>query len=185
MENIDRNQSARQWRGAFGRESVTHQTGSGKSITTSKPLFDDSLAYTEAGTMQQAAVRDAGTYASFAQTQDLYLRNAEEAGTTAYALAVADWLGAPKVLEIDVDGWTGDAGETIRVKARDNVGVARVVIVIRDPRGEVLEWGEALQSEESLWWDYTTRTAVPIDPFPTLQAIAYDLPGNLDSFIIS
>ena len=50
MENIDRNQFARGWRHPFGRQFVTHETGSGKSITASKPLFDDSLAYTETGT---------------------------------------------------------------------------------------------------------------------------------------
>ena len=186
MENINRNQFARAWRSAFGRQFVTHQTGSGKSIIAGKPLFDDNLTYTETGTMRQAAVRDAGTYASFAQTQEDYLRKAAETGTTAYALAVADWFGAPKVIEINVDSWTGKAGELIRVKAKDNVGVARVTVVIRNAKGEVIEMGEAVQTEEgSAWWNYTTRTSVPLAPFPTLQAIAFDLPGNQDSFIIS
>lgn len=186
MENIDRNQFARGWRNAFGRQFVTHETGSGKSIKAGKPLFDDNLSYNETGLIRQAAVRDAGTYASFAQTLDVYLRMAAETGTTAYALAVADWFGAPKVLELNVDKWNGNAGETIRVKAKDNVGVARVSVIIRNENGEVLEMGEAVQSKEgSAWWNYTTQTSVPITPFPTLQAIAFDLPGNRDSFIIS
>ena len=186
MENIDRNQFARGWRHPFGRQFVTHQTGSGKSITASKPLFDDSLAYTETGTIRQAAVRDAGTYASFAQTQDLYLRKAEATSTTPYALALADWFIAPKVLEIDVDNWTGNVGETIRVKAKDNVGVAHVTVIIRNAKGEVLEMGEAVQAKEgSPWWNYTTQNSVLLTPFPTIQAIAFDLPGNRDSFIIS
>jgi hypothetical protein len=186
MENIDRNQFTRAWRGAFGRQFVVHKTGSGKSLIAGKPLFDENLTYNENGTIQQAAVRDAGTYASFGQTQEIYLHKAEETGTTAYALAVADWFGAPKVLEINVDDWTGSAGETIRVKAKDNVAVARVMVMIRNGQGKVIEMGEAVQSEEeSAWWNYTTQTTVPLTPFPTLQAIACDLPGNRDSFIVS
>jgi hypothetical protein len=186
MENIDRNQFARSWRGAFGKQFVVHKTYSGKSIIAGKPLFDDNLAYTETGTMRQAAVRDAATYANFAGTHEVYLRRAEETGTSTYALAVADWFGAPKVLEIDVDGWRGNIGETIRVKARDNVSVMRVVVVIRNAQGQVLEMGDAVQSDEgSAWWNYTTQSSVPLMPLPTLQAIAFDLPGNRDSFTIS
>lgn len=186
MDSIDRNQFTHGRRNTFGRQFVMHQTGSGKSIIASKPLFDENPSYTETGSMRQAAIRDAGTYASFAQTQDIYLRKAEEAGTTPYTLAVADWYGAPRVLEIDVDNWTGRTGEIIRVKAKDNVCVARVTVVVRNARGEVLEMGEAVQSKEgSSWWDYITQASVPLTPFPTLQAIAFDLPGNRDSFIIS
>jgi hypothetical protein len=186
MHNIERNKFARGWRGAFGRQFVVHKTESGKSILAAKPVFDDNLTYTETGTMHQAAVRDAATYASFAETQEIYLHTAVETGTTAYALAVADWFGAPKVLEINVDRWTGNAGETIRVKARDKVSVARVEVVIRNAQGDVLEMGEAVQSETgSAWWNYTTQSSVPLTPFPTLQAIAFDLPGNRDSFVIN
>lgn len=186
MDNIDRNKFARGRRNVFGKQFIIHQTESGKSLLTPKPLFDDNLMYTETGTMRQAAVRDATTYASFAQTQDIYLHKAEETGTTAYALAIADWFGAPKILAIDVDEWTGRAGQTVRVKARDKVSVARVEVVIRNSQGEVLESGEAVQSEEGgAWWSYTTQASVLLTPFPTLQAIAFDLPGNRDSFTIS
>jgi len=186
MESINRNQFARGRRHALGEQFVVHKTGSGKTIIAGKPLFDDNLIYTETGTMHQAAVRDAATYASFASTKEIYLHKAEETRTTAYALAVADWFGAPKVLKIDVDAWTGNAGETIRVKARDNVNVARVAVVIRNAQGDVLEMGEAVQSGKgSAWWNYKTQSSVPLMPFPTLQAIAFDLPGNRDSFTIS
>jgi hypothetical protein len=186
MENIDGNQFTRAWRGAFGRQFVVHKTGSGKSIIAGKPFFDENLTYNENGTMQQASVRAAGTYASLAQTHEIYLHKAQETGTTAYALAVADWFAAPKVLEINVDDWTGNPGETIRVKAKDNVAVAHVTVMIRNGQGKVIEVGEAVQSEEGgAWWNYTTQTTVPLRPFPTLQAIACDLPGNRDSFIAS
>ena len=115
-----------------------------------------------------------------------YVNQAKRTGATAYSIAVTDWSGAPEVLEIDVNGWTGDIGQTIRVKARDNVMVARVSVVIRDAKENVLEMGEAVQSEAgSDWWDYTTKAFVPMNPFPIVEAIAQDLPGNGDSFAIS
>jgi hypothetical protein len=165
---------------------VSSQTDSGDTLNVKKPLFDDNLAYTEAQKIQEAAVRDATTYASFAQSQETYVARAEETGLTSYALAMADWFGSPRVLEIDVDNWTGRTGQTIRVKARDNVKVERVWLVIRDAWENVLEMGEAVQSEAgSPWWNYTTTAVVPMTPFPLLEAIAWDLPGNSDSFFVN
>lgn len=186
MANVYRNQFANGWNGDSGDPFVVHKTGSGKIIVAGKPMFDHNLTYTERQTMHQAAVRDSALYASFAENQEAYIRRAEEMGTTAYALAVADWYGAPKLLEINVDRWTGKVGEVIRVKARDNVMVASVRLVIRDAQGDILEMGEAVPSEAgSAWWNYITQSRIPITPFPSVQAIALDLPGNRDSFTIS
>ena len=97
-----------------------------------------------------------------------------------------DWLGAPKVLEINVDDWTGEIGQVIRVKAKDSVMVARVAVVIRDAEENVLEAGEAIQAEEgSAWWNYRTQSKITMQPFPIVEATAWDLPGNTDSFAIS
>jgi hypothetical protein len=58
--------------------------------------------------------------------------------------------------------------------------------VIREAQGQILEMGEALQSKAgSVWWNYTTKSSLPLTPFPSVQAIAFDLPGNRDSFTIS
>ena len=186
MADTHLNRSARGGRGMFGEGLVTHVTGSGRTLVAGKPASDQNPTFHGAGTIPQAAVRNAGTYASFAETQEVYVRTAVERGMTPYALAVADWYGAPKVLEIDVDAWTGNAGETIRVRARDNVCVARVLVTVRDAEGTVLESGEAVVAEAgSLWWNYTTQSSVVLTPFPTVQAVAMDLPGNRDSFTIS
>jgi len=185
MANVYGNPFARGCRGVFGQQFVIHQTRSGKTIIAGTPVFDDNGAYTEGQPMHEVAVRDAAIYACFAENLEAYVCRAKKLGTTAYALAVADWYGAPRVLEIDVDCWAGNAGETIRVKARDNVMVASVTLVIRDAHGQILEMGEALQSETgSAWWNYTTQSLIPMTPFPRVQAIALNLPGNRDSFTI-
>jgi hypothetical protein len=157
-----------------------------RSILSSKPLLDDYRKAKEARQIHEVVMRESTTYANFAQTQDVYITKAKRLGVTPYSLALVDWFEAPRVLEINVDSWTGKIGQTIRVKARDNVRVAHVSIVIRDVHENVLEMGEATQSEPgSAWWNYTTRSMVKMTPFPMLEAIAYDLPGNSTSFVIS
>jgi hypothetical protein len=153
---------------------------------TDKPMVDDRRAVTDPQKSHQEALREAVAYARFAESADIYINKARETGTTAYNLAIVDWLGAPKVLEINMDDWTGKIGQTIRVKAKDNVMVARVELVIRDANGNILEAGEAVQAEEdSPWWHYKTQLLVAMTPFPRIEAIAQDLPGNTDSFSIS
>jgi hypothetical protein len=157
-----------------------------RSLLASKPLLDDFRKANENRKGYEAAVREATTYANFSQVQDVYNKKAKRLSVTPYYIALADWFEAPKVLEINVDGWTGKIGQTIRVKARDNVMVAHVIVVIRDADENVLEMGEATQSEPgSPWWNYTTRRIVPLTPFPIVEATAYDLPGNSDAFVIS
>ena len=162
------------------------ETRSGKIITTHKDLFDDAREYIEGLPPSQSSVLEATTYANFALMQEVYIDRELETGIPAYNMAVADWFVAPRVLEINVDRWTGQIGQVIRVKARDNVMVAKVWVVIRDEQGKVLEAGEAQQAAPgSAWWRYTTRKIVPMTPFPGVKAIAQDLPGNTDSFTIS
>jgi hypothetical protein len=186
MANTYGNRFFRGSTGAFGSQIVTYETYSGKTIITSQPVFSDSAAYVESMKPDQAAMLEATTYASFAGTQDVYLEKELETGLTAYNIAIADWFVSPRVVEINVDRWSGKPGQNIRVKARDNVKVARVTLVIRGAQGDLLEMGEAVPVEaKNAWWNYTTQSLVLMAPFPLVQAIAFDLPGNRSSFTIS
>lgn len=161
-------------------------TRSGKIVIADNPMFDDHRGPTSTTKSHQDSLQEATTYANFAQHQEVYIDKAQGTGTTAYTIAMADWFGAPKVLEIDVDNWTGEIGQVIRVKAKDNVMVARVTVVIRDAEEKVLETGEAVRLEEgSAWWSYITQSLIKMTPFPIVEATAQDLPGNMDSFVIS
>jgi hypothetical protein len=161
-------------------------TRSGKIVVADKPLFDDHRLRMSGKGSHREALRDAITFANFVETHEVYIHKAMELGTTPYNLAITDWFGSPKVLEIDVDDWTGEIGQTIRVKARDNVMVTRVTVVIRDLNENVLESGEAVPSaEDSAWWNYTAQSRINMTPFPIVEATAEDLPGNTDAFAIS
>lgn len=172
--------------GLVGGQFADRKTRLEQSILTGKPLFDDCHKASESRKAYEAAVRESTTYANFSQTEDVYLKKAKRMGVTPYYIALADWFEAPKVLEINVDSWTGKIGQTIRVKARDNVMVARITVVIRDAEENLLEMGEAVQAEPgSPWWNYTTKSLVRMTPFPIVEVTAFDLPGNSDSFVIS
>jgi hypothetical protein len=165
-----------------GLTDVLGRTRSGKNIAaTALPSGDCKETHRD----HPAALLDAAAYAHFAAAQDVYRRQELATGVSAYAIALADWFEAPRVLQIDVDAWSGEIGQTIRVKARDNVKVAAVTVVIRDAEGNVLESGEAVPSRtSSAWWTYTTGSHMEMSPFPHVQATARDLAGNQDSFTI-
>jgi hypothetical protein len=112
----------------------------------------------------------------------VYVEKAKGTNATPYNVAVADWFGQPEVLDIDISGWTGQIGQTIHVKAQDNVKVTSVQVMIRENNGSAtsMEQGEAVQSEiDGLMWAYTTTTLVPMTPGTRLDVSARDLPGNI------
>src|ERR1044071_7025253 len=186
MAKVHNNIFVRGLTGSVGDQFVIRRTRSGKTIIANKPKFDDNRQFTEKQKTHQDVFREATSYARFAQEQPAYIEMAKKTGSTAYNIAISDWFGTPSVLEINVDHWTGEVGQTICVKARDKVMVARVTVVIRDADENVLEAGEAVQSKDgSAWWNYTTQSVIKMTPFPIVEATAQDLPGNTDTFVIS
>src|SRR6185295_3499099 len=141
MAKVHNNILVRGLTGSIGDQFIIRTTCSGKTIIANKPRFDDSLEFTEKQIAHQDAFREATTYAGFAQEHPVYIEMAKGTDSTAYNVAISDWFGAPKVLEINVDRWTGEIGQTLRVKTRDNVMVARVRVVIRDIEQNLLEAG--------------------------------------------
>ena len=171
--------------GAVGDQFVIRRTRSGKTIIANKPHFAEDRVFSPAQKTHQESFREASSYARLAKTQDVYIRKAKETGSIAYNLAISDWFGRPQVLEIDVKAWTGTAGQSIRVKARDNFRVARVVVVIRDGEGQALVPSEAAPTAEgSPWWIYATQSQVTMTPTPTVEATAENLPGNTDTLTV-
>jgi hypothetical protein len=159
-----------------------YKTRSGKNLITRKPAMD--LNRSGQRKSMQAEVRRAVTYAEFACEEPIYQCKAVGTPNSAFNLAVADALGKPQVLDIDIHDWNRKAGQTILIKAMDNFLVLSVHLVIR--RGEtILEEGEAEQSElDGLIWRYTLQTPVERKPGLTLEAYACDLPGNVGKYSV-
>jgi hypothetical protein len=159
-----------------------YKTRSGKNLIAREPMIDTNPRRQKLSL--QDDIRRAVTYAEFAWDQPIYQCKAVGSSNSAYNLAVADALGKPQILDIDLHGWTRKIGQTILVTAKDNFLVLSVRLVIRDGAA-VIEEGEAEQSElDGLLWRYALQTTVERRPGLFLDAYASDLPGNVGKYTI-
>jgi len=120
---VDNNIFVRGMTGKVGDQFVVRKGKGGQTIVTNKPSFGSNRVFLPEQLAHQQAFREAIAYAQSAQGQPIYI--AKAAGTTMspFNAAVADWFRKPVVHEIDHSGWTGEIGQTIRVRAQDDTQV--------------------------------------------------------------
>ena len=175
MARVRKNMAMQGLTGKLGDQFVLRTDKAGRTIVGTKPTFNESRQYSEAQMTHHEAFRDAVAYAKSAKELDIYVRKAAGTPQNAYNVAVADWFNPPQIKELDVTAWNRGPGQTIRVKAMDDVQVTQVNVVITDNAGAVQEQGQATQAD-GLWWNYTTTATAPEGP--RLVVTARDLPGH-------
>lgn len=112
-------------------------------------------------------------------TKALYEAAAKSKGQPVFALTVSDFFHAPAVDEIDIAGYTGKAGETIRIRASDDFEVIGVGVRITDSGGAVLEQGGAARNGSiGAGWEYRTTTNLPSGQPVSIEVTATDRPGH-------
>ena len=109
----------------------------------------------------------------------LYATAAKAKKKPIFSVMVADYLHAPSVTAVTLDGYTGVAGGTIIVNASDDFEVTAVTVAMANEGGAVLESGTAVVGNGR--WTYTTTTAVTPGTTVTVSATAFDRPGNSGS----
>lgn len=113
------------------------------------------------------------------ETFAYYDARAKDKHIPPYRLAVADRLGQPKILPLDLSEYMGRVGDPIRVITRDNVGVVDVEFSLVTVEGVLIEKGKAV--EEGLGsghWLYTATVAVPLASDIFIEAEAFDRAKN-------
>ena len=98
-------------------------------------------------------------------------------GQTAYNVAIADYLNAPDIEEVDLSNFTGKPGSKIIIKATDDFEVIKVCVHIADGNGIVIEEGDAVKDTEDNWI-YTAVTDNDSISGDKITITAYDNPGN-------
>ncbi len=177
MAKVQRNVVINGVIGKLGDQLVLKRDRTGRTIISIKPTFPADREFSEMQKAQQGAFKEAVAYArTVAKIEPVYAERAEALNRSAYNVAIADWLHPPEIGAIDLGAWTGRAGESIRVKAEDDVVVVRVMVTITDERGEVIEQGEA-KRVDGVWWVYTTMQAAP--ETARVIAVAEDLAGHI------
>jgi len=99
-------------------------------------------------------------------------------GVSAYNVAVADFLNAPDIEEIDLSKFTGEAGSTIKIQATDDFMVTEVQVEIYNSEGTLIEKGEAVQQDIITDWLFTATVSNRSIEGDKIVVKAFDLPGN-------
>ncbi|MBN2117968.1 MAG: hypothetical protein JW730_15430 [Anaerolineales bacterium] len=178
MAKVRNNVLVRGLSGSFGEQMVIKVDKAGRTIVSNKPEFDENRAFTPAQQTQQERFREAAMYAKDAKDLPVYAVKAQGTPMHPYNAAMADWLRPPEIREIDLSAWTGQPGQTIRIRAVDDVQVTEVTVAITDETEAVLEQGAAVDGEGS-WWTYTTTASLNGSAVTAkVLASAKDLPGH-------
>jgi hypothetical protein len=112
-------------------------------------------------------------------TKQLYDDAAARKGLVAgFAVAVADFLNPPVIREVDLSEYTGKVGDTIDIRATDDVEVKGVGLTILDQGGAKVEEGAAAWNAATATWRYTTTAALAQGQSATIEVTATDIPGH-------
>jgi hypothetical protein len=162
--------------GLLGNQLLIRQDKAGRTIIGARPQFKPNRVFSDTQKLHQGSFREAAAYAQSARNEAIYASKAAGTPMNPFNVALADWFHAPEILDIDLGGWSGQAGQVIRIKALDDVLVKQVTVAINDGSGAPLEEGPATQVD-NLWWEYTTHSTASGNL--TVLATARDMPGNV------
>lgn len=110
--------------------------------------------------------------------RSLYTAAAKQKDLPVYAVMIADFFNPPVIHEIDLDGYTGAAGNAFSIIITDDFAVARVNVRILDTQGNVVESGLATPSTmASNRWNYNATATITTDV--TIEVVARDFPNSV------
>jgi len=97
-------------------------------------------------------------------TKAIYAEAAKAKGKPVFSLMVGDFRNTPSIDEVDVSGYAGQIGDTIRVRAHDDFMVTGVSLSLSQADGQTIESGEAVEAPpKSGQWIYTATQTVTTD----------------------
>lgn len=165
-------------RGEMGDQLVFKRDRLGRTILSRKPDFGPDRRFSSSQRAHQDRFRQAAGYArEAAREHPVYTELAQGTARSAYNVALGDWFHPPVVHRVDLSGYTGRAGGTVRVRATDDVRVARVRVTVR-AGGSPVEQGEARpEGESGEWYVYRAQADCPVGEV-VVAAMAEDLPGH-------
>jgi hypothetical protein len=131
-----------------------------------RELFKRAVAYAKAKMADAIAKAE---YQHVASTKEM---------TSAFALALRDFMKPPAIDAIRSDAYTGKVNDALFVRATDDFKVAAVKVTITLPTGTLLEAGSATYDANTLDWKYTATKANTTLAGTKIKAIASDKPGN-------
>ena len=180
MVKIKKNIVTKGWSGKLGDDIVFRRKGN-KTYVALSPTKSTK----EPSEKQKAQTQKFKLATLFAKTQndDPVKKARYEAFATEYQsafnLAIADFLKAPEVKDVDVGNYSGTIGDLIKVVAIDNFEVTEVKVQIFDNGNNLIESGLAVVNSLGTQWEYTCSIANANPSGCKILATAKDYPGNI------
>ena len=154
--------------GKLGKQLVVRPSRMRRTVVIRRPDFSN-REFSQGQLNQHNRFKEASAYARVAsKTNPIYAKLAAGTPKNAYNLALSDWFHSSVIHQVQRQPGC------IRVNATDAVQVTKVLISISDQQGQVLEQGEAKQTQDT-WWEY--KTTPPLEA--TIRVEAFDLAGNV------
>lgn len=160
---------------------IVFRNRNGKTYVASKPkkrTGELSDAQKEHHKRFQQAVIYAKSALMNPETKQAY-KEAATQGESAYNVAVADFMNAPDIDEINISKYTGKVGDIIEVTVTDDFSVQEVSVTILNADGTEVEHGSAQLSGNGLAWIYTATTNNSSLDGDKIIIHASDMPGHL------
>ena len=119
------------------------------------------------------------------ESREMHESAVPDKGRSARLVAMTDYLSVPKLRDIDTSGYLGNVGNTIQIWATDDFMVTGVKVTVKDKSGKVIEAGEAEPDGKVNIWKYKATVSNPSLKGTTIQATAFDRPGNKGSLEVT
>ena len=113
-----------------------------------------------------------------AEQQAAYQAATDDIVRSAYTVAVADFLNAPSIRDVDLTAYHGRVGDVITVYATDDFEVHHVHLCLQSADGSLVEEGNATPDPDGTTFRYTATQANPSTTGDKITVTAYDNPGN-------
>ncbi len=167
--------------GGVGRQLIA-KTWKGRPYLASYPHYPENRKFSEKQLDHQMRFRRASAYAKGLIDQnlvpDIYERIADRKRLTVYNIAIKDFFNPPEVYSIDLQDYTGNAGEEILIETLDDVEVMNVHVILRR-EDDIIEEGDAIKDNyNAAVWRYITQKENGIEG-TVIEAYAEDRPGNV------
>jgi hypothetical protein len=100
-------------------------------------------------------------------------------GQSPYNVALADYMTAPEIAEVNLSAFKGTKGSTVTLQVIDDYEVTEVKVAIYDHQSGLVEEGMASLADNDIDWEYTTQKALTKVSGSSILVQASDLPDNI------
>lgn len=179
MSEVDLNPTVDGYRGSIGR--LVFRKYKGRTIVGKKPVRTREQSLEELA--RQERFKEAVAYAKSVladpAAREFYQPIALHRDISVYNAALGDFLKLPAIKPLNLANYKGQVGDTIAIRAIDDIGLADLEVSIVAQDGTPIEQGKAVEiGERSGKWTYTATAQVALGADVFIEVKGIDHAGN-------